>query len=74
MRAREFRTAVDAEFGPRGRSLIDDLVLGEVGGRTARQALDAGVDAGEVWVALCRATEVPPSRWHGAGLAEPPRS
>jgi len=73
MRAREFRTAVDAEFGPRGPALVADLVLGELGGRTAREALDAGIDAGAVWAALCRATDVPPARRHGVGLQDPPR-
>jgi len=71
MRAREFRTAVDTEFGPRGSSLVHDLVIGELGGRTAQEAIDAGIDAGAVWVALCRASDVPPDRHHGAGLVSP---
>ena len=71
MRAREFRTAVDTEFGARGASLVADLVLGDLGGLTARQAMDAGIDAGEVWIALCRASDVPPDRHHGAGLRDP---
>lgn len=72
MRAREFTTAVAAEFGARGPVLIADLVLSSLGDRTAAQALDAGVDAGEVWHALCVATDVPEARRHGVGLAEPP--
>ena len=27
----------------------------------------------EVWLALCRAQEVPPARWYGAGRPTPPR-
>ena len=50
-----------------------DLVLGALGGRTADEALAAGVDAGAVWLALCEAGDVPPARRHGVGLAEPPR-
>lgn len=73
MRAREFRTAVDDEFGARGATLVADLVLGDLGGLTAKQAIDAGMDAGEVWLALCRASDVPPNRRHGAGLREPLR-
>jgi len=73
MRLREFRTAVAAEFGDRGPVVTRDLVLGELGDRTAEEALAAGVDAGRVWLALCRAAGVPESRWHGAGLREPPR-
>ena len=71
MRAREFRHAVEAEFAGRGDALLQDLVLGELAGRTAREALDAGVPAQEVWLALCRAAGVPPERWHGVGLLEP---
>ncbi len=71
MRLREFRTAVEAEFGDRGGPLLADLVLGELGGRTADAALVDGVDAGRVWLALCRASGVPPERWHGVGLRDP---
>ncbi len=71
MRLREFRNAVATEFGDHGFALTADLVLGELGGRTADEALSAGVDAGEVWAALCRATDVPVDRWHGVGLRDP---
>ena len=73
MRVREFRHAVEAEFGDRGPALVEDLVLGELGGRTASEALAVGVPIDEVWLALCRATEVPPARWHGVGLRDPRR-
>lgn len=71
MRAREFRVAVTAEFGDRADTLMRDLVLGELGGRTAVEALDSGHPAQQVWLALCRAGDVPPERWHGAGMREP---
>jgi hypothetical protein len=71
VRVREFRHAVETEFGDRGPALLHDLVLGEVGGRTAEEALKAGVAVDDVWRALCRATDVPPSRMHGVGLREP---
>lgn len=71
MRAREFRHAVEAEFGARADALLQDLVIGELGDRTPREALDGGVPAGEVWLALCRAVGVPQERWHGVGLREP---
>ena len=73
MRAREFRTAVDDEFGGRAAARVAVRVLGELGGLTAKQAIDAGMGAGEVWLALCRASDVPPNRRHGAGLREPLR-
>ena len=72
MRLSEFRTAVDDEFGAAyGRVLTRDLVLGELGGRTAEQAISAGMSAREVWIALCRASDVPESRWYGVGQREP---
>jgi hypothetical protein len=50
-----------------GRVLVNEQVLDEVGGRTASAALDAGVPARAVWLALCHANQVPPERWHGRG-------
>jgi hypothetical protein len=73
MRRSEFLRAVDAEFGARAPSLVNDLVLGAVGNRTAVEALDAGVAPREIWMALCDETEVPLSRRHGAGRLEPRR-
>lgn len=71
MRLREFRRAVADEFGDRAPSLLADLVLGAIGDRTPEEALRAGVPADRVWAALCAATDVPPSRRHGVGLAAP---
>jgi hypothetical protein len=74
MRRSEFQTAVAEEFGDAyGSVLVHDLVLSEVGSRTARDALAAGVPPREVWLALCRAKDVPPNRWHGAGKPDPKR-
>ncbi|BDZ47589.1 DUF3046 domain-containing protein [Naasia aerilata] len=68
MRLSEFRIAVTEEFGEAyGRALVRDLVIDELGGRTPEQALEAGIKPGEVWVALCRASDVPQERWHGRG-------
>jgi hypothetical protein len=64
----EFRLAVDEEFGePQGRVLVSELVIDELAGRTAQQALAAGVPTADVWSALCRANDVPRERWHGRG-------
>lgn len=72
MRLSEFQLAVSDEFGSAyGSVLTRDVVLEEVGGRTADQALAAGVPAREVWLALCRAQDVPPNRWYGVGQREP---
>lgn len=72
MKLSEFQIAVDEEFGPGyGSVVVNDLVLAPVGGRTAREALVAGVSPREVWLALCEATDVPPARRHGVGRREP---
>jgi hypothetical protein len=72
VRLSEFRRAVAAEFGgPFGGALVRDLVLTDLGDLTSEQALEAGIPAREVWLALCRANDVPPSRWHGVGLRAP---
>ncbi|MBQ9917682.1 MAG: DUF3046 domain-containing protein [Microbacterium sp.] len=58
MRRSEFDRAVADEFGARGGSLMTDLVLTSVGGRTSADALAAGVDPRDVWLALCEETDV----------------
>jgi hypothetical protein len=64
----EFRRALGDEFGEvQGRVLARELVIDELGGLTAEEALAAGAPTGEVWVALCRANGVPRERWHGRG-------
>lgn len=66
MRMSEFWTLVDGEFGPgRGRALVRDHVIGELGHRTPQQALDDGEDARTVWLALCVDLDVPPERRWG---------
>lgn len=74
MRRSEFLRAVDVEFGARSTSLLNDLVLGAVGSRTAVDALDAGVPPREIWLALCDEAQVPAERRYGAGRMEPRRS
>ena len=74
MKLSEFQRAVTDEFGSGyGQALLSDLVLGELGGRTAQDALNAGTPAREVWFALCRETGVPQSHWYGAGKPAPKR-
>ena len=54
------------EFGLAYSAVIEtDLVLTELQDRTAKQCLEAGEDLREVWFAICRANNVPQSRWHG---------
>ena len=73
MRVSTFWELMSHEFGVGDcRVLADDLVLSEVGERTATEALAAGVDPKSVWFAVCRAQDVPESRWWGPD--QPPRS
>lgn len=50
---------------------MTDLVLSAVGGRTTADALAAGVDPREVWLALCEETDVPRDRRYGVGRLDP---
>lgn len=74
MRRSEFDRAVADEFGAQASPLIADLVLSDVGGRTAAEALRAGVPPREVWLALCVETDVPAERRYGVGRLEPRRN
>ncbi|MFB2555139.1 DUF3046 domain-containing protein [Herbiconiux liangxiaofengii] len=75
MRLSEFRQAVADEFGDAyGQVVTRDLNLVDLGDRTPEQALRAGIAPREVWIAVCRAADVPESRRHGAGLPAQPRN
>jgi hypothetical protein len=64
VRLTQFRELVDEQFGPvRGASLVVDHVLTGLGGRTAEQAIEDGVDPRDVWWALCADFDVPRDRW-----------
>ena len=74
VRMSEFWTLVDDEFGhAQGRTLVRDHVVGALGHRTPEQALDAGEEPREVWLALAADLEVPPERWWGRDTAGPRR-
>ena len=73
MRRSEFDRAVTDEFGPHSAALLADLVLSGVGGRTATEAIAAGVPPRDVWLALCAETDVPAQRRYGVGRLEPRR-
>ena len=60
---------MDDEFGAGySRVLSSTLVLAGVGGRTADQALNAGVSPRDVWIALCEVQDVPPERRLGRDI------
>ena len=72
MKLSEFKLALTTEFGGAyGRVLAHDLVLRDLGGRTADEALAAGMQPRAVWLALCKEADVPQDRWHGVGVRPP---
>ncbi|MFF1541302.1 DUF3046 domain-containing protein [Microbacterium sp. NPDC058269] len=71
MRRSEFFRAVDDEFQARASSLVNDLGLSAVGGRTAIEALADGTPPRDIWLALCAEMDVPDDRRHGVGRQEP---
>ena len=64
MRLTEFHELVYTQFGRvRGASMLVDHVLSSLGGRTAAQAVEAGVAPRDIWRALCADFEVPKQLW-----------
>jgi hypothetical protein len=64
VRLTEFSELVTNQFGQvRGASLLVDHVLTSLGGRTAEQAIEDGVDPRDVWRALCADFDVPRNQW-----------
>ena len=54
------------EFGkPQSEVLIRDLALFELGDKTASDLLAQGEDPRQIWLAICRAQQVPKERWSG---------
>ncbi len=66
MRHSDFEMLMNDEFGNEYAAvLVRDLVLTELDDRTGQQALAEGVDPKDVWLAICRAQNVPEERWLG---------
>jgi len=71
MRLSEFQRAMREEFGEAYSGvLVRDHWLTALGG-TAAEALERGVPARAVWLALCDELQVPLERRHGRGLRDP---
>jgi hypothetical protein len=72
VRLSKFSELMADEFGASyAQVIIDDLVLGELGDRTAAAAIKAGDDLRLVWQAICAANGVPKERWHGKSKVKP---
>ena len=71
MRHSEFALACAEEFGDAYSGvLIRDHWLAVLSG-TAAEALERGVSARDVWLALCEDLGVPAERRYGRGLGDP---
>ncbi|MGY1696755.1 MULTISPECIES: DUF3046 domain-containing protein [unclassified Geodermatophilus] len=61
MRLQEFWSRLDEQFGSmRAQSVTRDHVFAALGGRTALDAIEAGVPVRRVWLAICEEYDVPP--------------
>lgn len=66
MRMTEFRALMKAHFGDlRAPSVARDHVFSALDGRTADQALEAGVPPRRVWHLVCDEFDVPDALRHG---------
>ena len=62
MRHTEFWVRMDHALGTGyAKAWAGQFVMGELGGRTAQEALDAGVPPKQVWAAVWRALGLPDS-------------
>ncbi|MDU0288696.1 DUF3046 domain-containing protein [Saccharothrix longispora] len=63
MRNTVFRKLMADEFGRvRAEMVAREHVMSALGGRTADEALEAGLPPKEVWLAVCDAFDVPEQR------------
>jgi len=59
------------EFGSAYAEVITrDLRLTEHGDKTANELVAQGLDPKDVWLAICRQSDVPKTRWHGINKAK----
>jgi hypothetical protein len=60
VRLQEFWSRLDGQFGSmRAQSVARDHVFSSLGGRTAIDALEAGLPVRRVWLAICEEYDVP---------------
>ncbi len=62
----DFQTLMQNEFGVEYAAvLLSDLALTELGDFTGEEALRQGIDPKDIWLAICRAQDIPEERWLG---------
>ena len=60
MRLQEFWSRLSQQFGSmRAQSVARDHVFSVLGGRTAVEAIEAGLPLRRVWLAICEEYDVP---------------
>ena len=60
VRLQEFWSRLESRFGAmRAQSVTRDHVFSVLGGRTAVEAIEAGVPVRRVWLAICEEYDVP---------------
>jgi hypothetical protein len=60
VRLQDFWSRLREQFGPmRAESVARDHVFGSLGGRSAVEAIDAGLPVRRVWLAICEEFDVP---------------
>ncbi|WP_417220740.1 DUF3046 domain-containing protein [Arthrobacter sp.] len=70
MRLSDFWRLMDDEFGAGySRVLASELVLSDLGDRSAQQALSAGIEPRRIWLAVCEKQDVPHERRLGRDIA-----
>ena len=65
MRRTLFRALMEAHFGVRAPSVAKDHVFSALGGRTADEALAAGINPRTIWASVCEDFDVPATLRHG---------
>jgi hypothetical protein len=61
VRLQEFWSRMEQQFGSmRAQTVARDHVFGVLDGRTAVEAIDAGVPIRRVWLEICKEYDVPP--------------
>jgi hypothetical protein len=66
MRLSKFQELLSDEFGTAFANVVlRDTRVTQLADQTPAEALAAGVDPSQVWLAICEHHQVPKARWHG---------
>ena len=66
MKLSRFYELVEDEFGQGfSQVVLNDTRLIEFQDKTPQQLISEGGDTREIWLAICRAQQVPKAHWHG---------